>query len=245
MVPRCDRLPTTGGCVDQDRVFADFEANNWFRRNRPSLAQFAPASDLPLRLVELAGLRPRAALEVGAANGVRLAALHDRYETKVMAVEPSDEAIQDGRARFPCVEFRKGLAHDVPVDGEFDLVIVNFVLHWVDRRQLYRTIKELDRLVADGGFLLIGDFDPTNYVRVRYHHLPKQEIFTYKQDYASLFISSGLYHRIAFIAGMHGRTAGDEPDRNQEENERIGAWLLRKRLQEYYYQVGPVEKTVR
>jgi hypothetical protein len=58
--------------------------------------------------MELYHLRPSSVLEIGAANGFRLAVISERYGARVVAVEPSVEAIVDGKARFPCVEFVGG-----------------------------------------------------------------------------------------------------------------------------------------
>jgi SAM-dependent methyltransferase len=92
----------------QDQIFAAFEGDRWFRRNKDALERFDPEADLPLKLMELYHLRPSSVLEIGAANGFRLAAISERYGARVVAVEPSVEAIVDGKARFPCVEFVGG-----------------------------------------------------------------------------------------------------------------------------------------
>src|SRR5439155_302679 len=117
---------------------------------------------------------------------------------RYVAVEPSAEAIADGEARFPAIEFRRGLLGDLPLaDGEtFDLVIASFVLHWVDRRNLLRAAAEIDRATADGGTVAVADFLPDRPARVLYHHLPEGGMYTFKQDYAALFAAAGTY-RIA------------------------------------------------
>jgi len=89
----------------------------------------------------------------------------------------------------------------------------------------------IDRIVEDGGFLLIGDFAPSNRVRVRYHHLPDQDVFTYKQNYAELFTSSGIYQLRAMATFGHG---GHVPSLSPPEAERTAIWLLRKSLRDSY-----------
>ena len=169
----------------QDQIFVAFEGDKWFERNRDALERFDPESDFPLRLVELYHLRPYSVLEVGAANGYRLAAISERYGARVVAVEPSVEAIVDGETRFPDVEFVRGGASAIPLQELFDLIIVNFVFHWIDRTNLLRSVAEIDRLLVGGGFLIIGDFYPSNLTKVRYHHLSEEEVYTYKQNYAA------------------------------------------------------------
>jgi SAM-dependent methyltransferase len=217
--------------LSQDQIFAAFEGDNWFARNKNALEQFDPEADFPLRLIEMYRLRPHNVLEIGAANGFRLAAISERYDAKVVAVEPSVEAIRDGEARFPDVEFIQGEASTISLEGLFDLIIVNFVFHWIDRSSLLRSVAEIDRLLADGGFLIIGDFFPSNLARVRYHHLAEEEVYTYKQNYAATFLASGLYHPVCLITGNHSSKALMG---KVAENERTGVWLLRKVLEEHY-----------
>lgn len=215
----------------QDRIFAAFEGDNWFKRNKASLERMDPQADIPLRLLELFNLRPQKVLEVGAANGVRLAEIHERFNSKVVAVDLSKEAMVDGKLRFPFIEFVRGIAYAIPLRDLFDLVIVNFVFHWIDRTNLLRSVAEIDRLLADEGFLIIGDFHPSNFMKVRYHHLPGQEVYTYKQNYAATFLASGLYHPVGLLTGDHSSKILTG---KASEDERSGAWLLRKMLKDHY-----------
>lgn len=202
----------------------------WFERNRAALDQADPQTDLILRLADLYELKPRSVLEIGASNGFRLAVFAARG-SRAVGVEPSEKAILDGRARFPGVELRQGLVEDVPVDERFDLVIVNFVFHWIDRASILGAIAEVDRTVADGGYLFIGDFLPSNLVKRQYHHLPGQDLYTFKQDYAAIFTASGLYHRIALLTGLYSRSV---PMADVPEGDRSGTWLLQKSLGSLY-----------
>ncbi len=220
----------------QDEIFAAFEGDKWFERNKAALEQFDPKADFPLALMEMYRLRPRAVLELGAANGVRLAAIQKHYGSRVVALEPSAEAILNGEAKFPSVEFVRGTADAIPLRQLFELVIVNFAFHWIDRAKLLGSVAEIDRVLTDGGFLIIGDFYPTNLTKVRYHHLPDQNVYTYKQNYAATFLASGLYHQVCLVTGDHSsKTLSGEV----EENERFGVWLLRKTLGGHYVE-GPI-----
>jgi SAM-dependent methyltransferase len=223
---RGDRL------VLQDRFFSDDEGDRWFERNRGALNAFDPSADLPLKIISLYGLTPERVLEIGAANGFRLAAIHRRTGAEVVAVEPSAQAVLHGKASFPFITFIRGTASAVPLRDSFDLVVVNFVFHWIDRRSLLRSVAEVDRLVSDGGYLLIGDFHPANQLQVPYHHLKTEEVFTYKQNYAATFVASGLYHPVSLLTAHH---VNNELQARVAESERIGAWLLRKELQGHYF----------
>lgn len=215
----------------QDSLFSDFEGDRWFERNRTALNAFDPVADLPLKLIGLYGLTPERVLEIGAANGFRLATIHERTGAETVALEPSAQAVLNGRASFPSITFIRGTASAVPLRDSFDLVIVNFVFHWIDRQSLLRAVAEVDRLVSDGGYLLVGDFHPANQLQVRYHHIDTEEVFTYKQNYAATFLASGLYHPVSLLTAQHGNK---EPQPRASESERIGAWLLRKELQGHY-----------
>lgn len=219
----------------QDNLFLESEGDRWFERNRAALYEFDAAADWPLKLVDMYKLQPESALEIGAANGFRLAALNHRTGARVVAVEPSAQAILEGKASFPTVSFVRGTAHSVPLQERFDLVIVNFVFHWIDRAHFLRSVAEVDRLVNDGGYLIIGDFHPSNQVRVPYHHLVDQLVYTYKQDYAATFIASALYHPVCLLSGDHH---GKKLCASAPENDRIGVWLLRKELREHYLLAG-------
>jgi SAM-dependent methyltransferase len=212
--------------VSQDKVFVDFEGDAWFQRDLSKIEKFDAEMDLPLKTVELYRLRPRRILEIGGANGFRLAAIHEHYDVeRLVVIEPSLKALADGQSRYDFIEFVRGVASDVPLSGPFDLVIMNFIFHWIGRTSLLKSVAEVDRLLVDGGFVMIGDFLPSNRLRTRYHHLPEHQVFTYKQDYAALFLASGLYRLVCMLTGDHDSKALN-PDVG--ETERIGVFLLRK-----------------
>jgi SAM-dependent methyltransferase len=217
--------------LSQSEVFARSECDRWFARNKSALEQVDLDNDFPLKIMELYRLRPRRVLEIAAANGYRLAAIARRTGAEAVAVELSAAAVSDGKAKFPEVEFVHAAAHAIPLDEPFDLVIVNGLFYVVDRTELLRSIAEIDRLVADGGFLILGDFLPANLLKVRYHHVPQGEIYSYKQDYSAAFLASGLYHPVSLLTGdSHSRDLNPEA----RENDRFCVWLLRKMLHDHY-----------
>jgi SAM-dependent methyltransferase len=149
-------------------------------------------------------------------------------------VEPSAQAIANGMAKFPCVHFVRGSADHLPLKRRFELIIVNFVFHWIDRANLLGVVSEIDRLLEDGGFLIIGDFQPVNRLSVPYHHLANGAVRTYKQNYAEVFLASGMYHSVSFLTGHH---AAKKLDPLAVEQERIAAWLLRKDIHGHYIEM--------
>ena len=183
------REARTAAAISHPHICTIYEIGE--HEGRPFIAmEYLEGEPLSSR-IEKSALPVDMVLEIGAANGARLAKISERFEARAVAVEPSAEAIQDGRVRFPDVKFVKAKASAIPLQEMFDLIIINFVLHWVDRRNLLRSMAEIDRLLKDGGYLIIGDFLPSNLTKVRYHHVKNQEIYTYKQNYAATFLASG------------------------------------------------------
>lgn len=223
----------------QDEIFFQSEGDRWQARNKELLSSPGKvANDPVIATMEMMNLAPQRVLEIGASNGWRLNEIARRYGCNVTGVEPSIQAIQDGQEHFPSILFLRGTAASLPFDGsvQFDLIIVNFVLHWIDRSTLLRSVAEIDRVLADGGFLLIGDFYPASPQRVRYHHLPDQDIWTYKQNYADIFLASNLYELAAFYPFDHDDYHGFRPDVPPEQRGLVA--LLRKRLVDLYPNKG-------
>lgn len=182
--------------MNQNIIFQKAEGDNWFSRNLAVLQSRECTHDWPLILIERHKLKPTRVLEVGSSFGWRLSEFKKKHPTAYcLGIEPSRKAISYGRKEYPDIELRNGLMHKLPVrlDESFDLVIVAFVFHWVDRSTLLSSVSEIDRTIAEGGYLVIADFFPYRPTKRLYHHLPRGEVFTYKQDYAQIFLSSGLY----------------------------------------------------
>ncbi|MFA6305717.1 MAG: class I SAM-dependent methyltransferase [Candidatus Gracilibacteria bacterium] len=137
---------------------------------------------------------PASVLEVGCANGWRLALLQERYGAACCGCDVSEAAIADGRERYPDVFLSLAAAHYMLYrDKAFDVVIFSFVLHWIDRPRLASVIAEADRVLAPGGHLIVVDFLPLWPTKRRYHHRQDVEAWTYKQDYAACWLSLGTY----------------------------------------------------
>ncbi|MBI3544727.1 MAG: class I SAM-dependent methyltransferase [Deltaproteobacteria bacterium] len=216
----------------QDRVFLESESDNWFKRNRAALDKLVPG-DTPLQLLSAyPDLKPKKVLEVGCSSGWRLAEVNRRYGAECFGAEPSAEAIAHGQKAYPNVKYKRAVASELPFDaGTFDLVIINYVLHWVSRPMLLKAVSELDRVLKDGGYLLLGDFLPDSPAKVPYHHRKDETLYTYKQDYARLFETSALYTLVGRLTTGHS-----EPKTvpNVGSADRYVVSLLRKSHEEFY-----------
>jgi SAM-dependent methyltransferase len=212
----------------QEDVFLNGEGDQWFMRKRGRLSSQAYLKgDAPLELIKKFCLRPKVVLEIGASNGFRLNEIHRLFQSDCYAVDPSRKAIQDGRRRYPHVHFYRGVLHSLPSPIRhmtFDLVIINFVLHWIDRTHLLNSIAEVDRVLSAGDFLILGDFLPSTPERVHYHHLPGKNVWTYKQNYSHIFTASCLYEEMGTLYASHAAPSNKAP----HVDGKISTHLLKK-----------------
>lgn len=224
--------------LNQDIIFHKKEGNSWFQRNKSVLEKEGKV-DWPTYLLSLldnkSGIRNVA--ELGCSNGWRLNQLSKHFTgTRFVGVDASIEAIDDGRKRYPDLELHQGLLSQLPIQDEFDLVVVNFVLHWVDRKTLINSVAEIDRVMKDGALLILGDFLPDYQQRRHYHHLPNERVYTYKQDYARIFESFGTYKELTRFTYDH-----DNVERTSikpcSSASRGFCSILHKSLEGYYQEV--------
>lgn len=225
--------------MNQDSIFLNYEGDNWFKRNMNGIIDISKR-DFILDIIKLYGIVPKNVLEIGASNGFRLDEIHKLYGSECTAVEPSELAIKDGKERYPHIEFHKSLASELPFENtKFDTIIMNFVFHWISREKLFKTIFEIDRVLSDKGILIIGDFMPDSPVKVNYHHVKDEQMWTFKQDYAKIFTSSNLYTLVGFMTGHHEKK---ELDPDVDSMSRIAVSLLRKNYDAYPEMKFKIEK---
>ncbi|WP_194481656.1 class I SAM-dependent methyltransferase [Bradyrhizobium sp. CCBAU 53338] len=151
-----------------------------------------PGQDIVLATLQEIGVSPTSVLEIGCANGYRVARICDRFAARGFGIEPSSQAVADGRSRYPSLSLEIGTADRLPfADGQFDLVIFGFCLYLVDPRLHLRCVAEADRVLADGGVLAIYDFiEPVPYHN-RYSHL--EGVRSYKMEFSRYFLASPAY----------------------------------------------------
>lgn len=180
----------------QHDIFRGGEANNWYNRNKLGLTDNYTGDPLLDYLLPL-DLVGKKILDIGCGNGHRLARLAE-LGAECWGVEPSAKAVEEGKQRFPKLFLSVGCSHDLRSfkDEGFDLVTVSFVFHWVDRARLIQTVSEIDRVLKDGGTLAIQDFYPDVPHKRPYHHDLNLCIYTYKQQYAEMFLATNLYTQI-------------------------------------------------
>lgn len=206
----------------QDDIFAT-EGDEWYKRNWDKVAH-APPDDVHAYVASLIPA-PMRLLEIGCSSGCKLQRLVEATGAEGHGIELSALAVEDGQKAFPHLHLCQGASHDLRAydDGLFDVVILNYVFHWVDRSRLLKTVSEIDRVLADHGKVVIQDFAPSAPCRVPYHHLPNDNVYTYKQNYAAMFIASQLYSLLLYHESVHA--SGDVPTASN----RTGLSVIEKR----------------
>ncbi len=210
--------------IRQKNIFLEGEGNAWFERNRTALERVVKdQSDPVCAAIRALPLRPREILEIGCANGWRLDLLTREYAASGTGIDPSEEAIAEGRAHFQTLDLSCGTAEALPfAESRFDLLIYGFCLYLCDRRDLFRIVAEGDRVLADGGYLVIHDFLVKAPHRRTYSHDPR--LVSYKMDHAALFCANPNY-RIVSTGIMDA--SGEVP---KSEDDAIGIVVLKKDL---------------
>lgn len=177
--------------MKQSEIFLESEGQAWYERNKDKLP---PEHDPVMEAIEKAGITPHNVLEVGCGNGWRLNLLTDKYTScNAWGVDPG---LLETRA-YADLHLISGTAIELPHrDGfqrpfEFDLIIYGFCLYLVDREDLFKVVAEGDRVLQDGGHLVIHDFHPEYPHKVKYKH--KEGLFSYKMDHAQLWLANPAY----------------------------------------------------
>ena len=144
---------------NQTEVFLDKEADGWFERNFKTQTKQDQDKDMALSFLLSLDLKDISVLEVGCADGWRLDRLSQAGCQECVGVDPSAKAVAMGQSRFPDVSLKVGTASNTNIDNKtFDIVVAGFCLYLCDRSELFKIAYEFDRLLNDGGMIVITDF---------------------------------------------------------------------------------------
>lgn len=187
-------------------VFVNGEADAWFLRNYETIQKRMSSSGEPspkyssiLTYLIRQGYkdRPCKILEIGCSYGYNLMYLKNRLSVgggvEAYGVEPSKMAVEKAAELYgDSIHVIAGTSDSLPFDDQmFDVCILGFCMLWVDRRYLFRSVAEADRVLKNGGHLFIIDFDTKiPYIRDNIHN---PDAFTYKMQYANLFLANPQY----------------------------------------------------
>lgn len=143
-------------------------------------------------------------LDIGCGPGTNLFYLYNRLgAARGVGTEPSRRVVDVLCQVFPELEFEASDSRSLPYStGEFDLVLLRSVLHWVDRNYLLQTVGEAIRVCKR--YLIVSDFTPHQAYSTDYHHRPGWR--TWKIDFRPIVESCGF---MRCLASLHSHD-GDE-----------------------------------
>lgn len=92
-------------------------------------------------------------------------------------------------------------------------MIVGFVFYVIDRSILPKVISEIDRVLRNGGILIIVvDFFSESSLKNVYYQIKDFKAFSFKQNYDEVFTSSKLYYLLDRSTWNHSEKVLDATD---------------------------------
>lgn len=178
--------------MKQKYAFLEGEADAWLKRNADRIGNSDPVSDL----IAEKGLHPANVLEIGCANGWRLARLRDKYQCRVAGVDPGREACL--KAAAIGVPALQTTASCLPMHPKaFDMVIYGFCLYVTDPGDWFHIVAEGDSVLQDGGHVVIHDFGDVFKSSYARHYEHRAGIMAYHVDFARFWMVHPLYEFVA------------------------------------------------
>ena len=133
-------------------------------------------------------------LEIGCTTGFRLEKARVALGARCVGLEISPAAVSEGRERYPEVHIELGAAPrdlDRWPDEQFDVVIVGHFEYLLPREELFGLAAAVDRLVVDGGHIIVMDFLHLTPMSADYRHHPDLRVF--KHDPSAPWLWSPTY----------------------------------------------------
>jgi len=189
--------------TQKDIFLLSGEGDKYFERNSSNyLADSVEAIPTYLEFFSKYIRKNNKVLEVGCSTGINLQRLVNLTGCIGHGVDPSQEAIDEGKNSFPDLYLKVGTADELSYENEvFDFVLFGFCLYLVDRTMLAKVIAEADRVLCDESYLGITDFDSKYPVSRPYAHA--EGVFSYKMDYSGLFTVYPHYSLAEKISYSH------------------------------------------
>lgn len=218
--------------MDSKKLFLESEGDKYYQRNKSALINTI-ALDTKFYASFLSNVADKDTniIEIGAGNGRNINYLKNTLKCSVSGIEPSSDAVSDGNRMFFNNQdvLIKGTSDQLPyADESADIVLFGFSLFWVGRKYLFRSISEADRILKEGGYLLITDFDTT--IPFKRHNSHNKDAWTYKMNYSNIFLSNPQYYLIEKKSYSHSNNFFDK-----DIQERVSAQVLYKDYEENVY----------
>lgn len=214
--------------LKQKDIFLTSEGDAWFERNKNVYDTQNIDSDVLVDFIQKQELSPKNVLEIGCANGSRLSLINKKFNSKCTGVDVSTKAILEGKKKFSYIDLHVESADNLNFpDESFDLVIIGFCLYLCDRKDLFTIAAQIDRVLCDGGYILIQDFhSPVAYKNEYVHH---KGLFSYKMDNSQMFTWNPAYTLFALELDTH-----TEKSLRIIPDERVAISLIHKDLENAY-----------
>lgn len=216
--------------TSQAKVFLEGEGDGWFERNKATINDKShnfESLETIKRVLQSFENNVNNILEIGCGNGAQLNEICDFFSANGAGIDPSSAAVKDGNERHKHLSLSVATASNLPYNSnDFDLVYFGFCLYLVDRPDVFKVVAEADRVLKNGGFLAILDFDPKQRHKRPYHHKPG--LFSYKNSYSDFFTAGGHYYLVAKESFSHGAS-----NFATDSDERVSISILYKELEGY------------
>lgn len=181
--------------------------DNWFTRNRSSLVGKDLKGDAIAHILETVKCEPKSILEIGCANGWRLKLLQEKYNCQAGGLDVSPMAIESGLSELGLcgkIDLRVGAQEDPWPwnDQTFDVVVFGYSLCMGDSTKLFYIAAEADRVLKDGGVVVIQDSCSPRPVLSEHIRLKKTDsdetvpFYFMKYDYPKLWLGHPGYRVI-------------------------------------------------
>jgi ubiquinone/menaquinone biosynthesis C-methylase UbiE len=217
--------------MKQKDVFIKQEGDQWFKRNLDRDSNNFEDVNPLLPLVK----DKFKLLEIGTSDGIKLdyiARKKSNINLSLFGIDPSFDSISSGTQKYPSLNLKQGTSDKLDFDNEFfDIVILGFCLYLVDRDLLFKTIAEVDRVLKEGGYVVITDFETPYPIKRKYEH--HKDCFSYKNNYSNFFLGGAHYTLINKIHFSHTTKIF-----NEDINERVSTSILFKEKYSDLYRLG-------
>lgn len=178
--------------MKQAEVFMEGEGRAWLDRN---VGKLTGESDPVIEAINKYQIKPESILEIGCANGWRLELLRKKFWCIAWGVDP-------GANPSFHKNILRGTADRTGAGTEcFDTVIYGWCLYLCDPEDYFRIVMEGDRVLRDGGYLIIHDFCTDHPYKLPYKH--KSGVYSHHYDFSRLWLSHPGYY-------LYGQTVQDE-----------------------------------
>ncbi len=171
--------------MKQSLEFLHGEGEAWMKRNA---GRYDANGDPVLEAMGKYSIVPERVLEIGCADGARLAVLESKFQCHVEGYDPA-YASKRGAS---LVQVWAGTADNLRYSADqFDLLIYGWCLYLTDPEDYFKITLEGDRVLQDGGYLIVYDFYAEHPYKTPYKH--KEGMFSYHYDFSKLWLSNPAY----------------------------------------------------